>query len=51
MTCARCDQEMPKKEWLSHKLNQHNNMAWQKDEEPLVNIYSISQIFVPSIKV
>ncbi|XP_070520236.1 uncharacterized protein [Cardiocondyla obscurior] len=35
VTCGKCDQEIPKKQWSLHKLNQHNNMAWQKDEEPL----------------
>ncbi|XP_011173508.2 uncharacterized protein LOC105205720 isoform X2 [Solenopsis invicta] len=35
VTCAKCNQEVPKKQWSSHKLYQHNNMAWQKDEEPL----------------
>ncbi|XP_018394681.1 PREDICTED: uncharacterized protein LOC108773396 isoform X1 [Cyphomyrmex costatus] len=35
VTCAKCDQEISKKQWSSHNLNYHNNMAWRKDDEPL----------------
>ncbi|XP_018314494.1 general transcription factor 3C polypeptide 2 isoform X2 [Mycetomoellerius zeteki] len=35
VTCAKCDQEISKKQWSSHNLYHHNNMAWRKDDEPL----------------
>lgn len=35
VSCAKCDKEIPKKQWSSHNLHQHNNMAWRKDQEPL----------------
>ncbi|XP_072757038.1 uncharacterized protein [Anoplolepis gracilipes] len=35
VTCAKCNQQIPKRQWTSHNLHRHNNMAWQKHEEPL----------------
>ncbi|KAL6447210.1 hypothetical protein ACFW04_001477 [Cataglyphis niger] len=35
ITCAKCNQQVPRRQWSAHNLNQHNNMAWQENEEPL----------------
>jgi len=42
VTCAKCEQEIPTKQWSLHNLHKHNNMAWQKDKEPLVIIRLIT---------
>ncbi|XP_012231814.2 uncharacterized protein [Linepithema humile] len=35
ITCSRCNQQISRRQWSSHNLYQHNNMAWREDEEPL----------------
>ncbi|XP_014470419.1 PREDICTED: uncharacterized protein LOC106742201 isoform X2 [Dinoponera quadriceps] len=35
VTCAKCEQQVLKKQWHSHNLYRHNNMAWRQDEVKL----------------
>lgn len=35
VTCARCNNLMPRKEWNKHKI-QHNNLAWNNEESSIV---------------
>ncbi|XP_026473764.1 uncharacterized protein LOC113377606 isoform X2 [Ctenocephalides felis] len=34
VTCARCNNLMPRKEWNKHKI-QHNNLAWNNEESSI----------------
>ncbi|XP_020282617.1 general transcription factor 3C polypeptide 2-like isoform X2 [Pseudomyrmex gracilis] len=35
VTCAKCQEQIQKRQWSTHNLYRHNNMAWRENEEPL----------------
>ncbi|XP_025265210.1 uncharacterized protein LOC105253667 isoform X2 [Camponotus floridanus] len=53
VTCAKCNQQISKRQWSSHNLHKHNNMAWQENEEPLDfenNIKLLEKVLTHALK-